>query len=138
MSNLFMQSLYEIKRYLSQDALTCSKLSASPLNQYQSSSIIRVWERDIALSCIDALWSDFLQDITVLQAASQSRAFSMFDPVDEFRLETATAFSRLLSQYSRIISSRLLGPVDLVHIRWLERANTSQIDREYITNMLNG
>ena len=106
-----------------EDALTCSQLTLKSLNMYQASSLLRVWERDIALECIDLLWSDFLQDLTVLQAACQSRAFSLFDPVDEFQLETAIAFTRLLNQYSREVSARMLGPVDMVHIRWLETAS---------------
>jgi preprotein translocase subunit SecA len=113
-------SMYETKRGVTLDALTCSHLTNEPLNTFQAAAIIRVWERDLALECIDSLWSDFLQDIAILQAASQGRAFSMFDPVDEFRLESATAFSRLLRHYSAIVSSRMLGRVDLQHIRYLE------------------
>lgn len=135
--------MYEAKRYVCHEALTCSELTHAPLNTFQSNAIIRVWERDIALACIDSLWSDFLQDVTVLQAASQSRAFSMFDPVDEFRLEAATAFTRLLRQYSHIVSSKLLGPVDLLHIRYLESSGTSsshaakhQSDKEDIKHIL--
>ena len=123
---LSLQALYEAKRCLMEEALICSQLTLKSLNMYQSNSLVRVWERDIALECIDLLWSDFLQDITVLQAACQSRAFSLFDPVDEFQLETATAFTRLLNQYSREVSARILGPVDMVHIRWLENASDSK------------
>eukprot|EP00890_Picochlorum_soloecismus_P005567 jgi/Picsp_1/6010/NSC_03364-R1_preprotein translocase subunit len=118
-----LSALYEAKRCLMEEALTCSQLTLKSLNMYQANSLVRVWERDIALECIDLLWSDFLQDITVLQAACQSRAFSLFDPVDEFHLETATAFTRLLNQYSREVSARILGPIDMVHIRWLEKAS---------------
>eukprot|EP00889_Picochlorum_renovo_P004308 jgi/Picre1/31338/NNA_006691.t1 len=100
-----LTSVYEAKRHACHEALTCSELTNAPLNAFQSNAIVRVWERDIALACIDSLWSDFLQDVTVLQAASQSRAFSMFDPVDEFRLEAATAFTRILREYSHIVSS---------------------------------
>ena len=93
------------------------------MNAFQAAAVIRVWERDAALDCIDALWSDFLQDVAVLQQASQGRAFSMFDPVDEFRLESAKAFSSLLRRYSAIVSSRLLGCVDIQHVRYLESAS---------------
>lgn len=116
--------MYETKRSLSHEALTCSKLTNEPLNPFQSSAILRLWERDIALESIDSLWSDFLQDATILQAASQSRAFSMFDPVDEFRLEAAAAFTNLLRQYSQIISTKILGPVDLNHLRYLESSGS--------------
>lgn len=119
-----------------QEAITCSQLTATPLNTFQSTGIIRLWERDVALDTLDSLWSDFLQDITVLQAASQTRAFSMFDPVDEFRLEAADAFSRLLSQYSRIVSARLLGPVDMVHVRWLDKLSSKSEDLSDINYML--
>lgn len=112
-------SMYETKRHLAHESLICSRLTEEPLNTFQAGAILRVWERDIALETIDALWSDFLQDATVLQAASQSRAFSMFDPVDEFRLEAANTFTNLLRQYSHIISSKILGPVDLMHLRYL-------------------
>ena len=118
--------MYETKRSLSLEALTCSKLTNEPLNAFQSSAILRLWERDVALESIDSLWSDFLQDATILQAASQSRAFSMFDPVDEFRLEAASAFTNLLRQYSLIISSRILGPVELAHLRYLESSGSSR------------
>lgn len=135
--------VYEAKRHACHEALTCSELTNAPLNAFQSNAIVRVWERDIALACIDSLWSDFLQDVTVLQAASQSRAFSMFDPVDEFRLEAATAFTRLLREYSHIVSSKLLGPVDLLHLRYLESSGTSrshaarqQSDKEDIRHVL--
>jgi len=119
--------MYETKRSLSLEALTCSKLTNEPLNVFQSSAILRLWERDIALESIDSLWSDFLQDATILQAASQSRAFSMFDPVDEFRLEAAATFTNLLRQYSQIISSRILGPLDLAHVRYLESSASSRV-----------
>ena len=112
-------SMYETKRHLAHESLICSRLTEEPLNTFQAGAILRVWERDVALETIDALWSDFLQDATVLQAASQSRAFSMFDPVDEFRLEAANTFTNLLRQYSHIISSKILGPVDLMHLRYL-------------------
>lgn len=138
-----LTSVYEAKRHACHEALTCSELTNAPLNAFQSNAIVRVWERDIALACIDSLWSDFLQDVTVLQAASQSRAFSMFDPVDEFRLEAATAFSRLLREYSHIVSSKLLGPVDLLHLGYLESSGTSRShaarqhsDREDISHVL--
>lgn len=118
--------MYETKRSLSQEALTCSKLTNEPLNAFQASAILRLWERDVALESIDSLWSDFLQDAAVLQAASQSRAFSMFDPVDEFRLEAAAAFTHLLRQYSQIISSKILGPIDVAHLRYLENSGSSR------------
>ena len=116
-------SMYETKRSITIDALVCSQLTAQPMNAFQAAAVIRVWERDAALDCIDALWSDFLQDVAVLQQASQGRAFSMFDPVDEFRLESAKAFSSLLRRYSAIVSSRLLGCVDIQHVRYLESAS---------------
>ena len=116
-------SMYETKRSITVEALVCSKLTTQPLNAFQAAAIVRVWERDAALDCIDSLWSDFLQDVAVLQQASQGRAFSMFDPVDEFRLESAKAFSSLLRRYSAIVSSRLLGRVDLTHLRYLETSS---------------
>ena len=112
-------SMYETKRSIAIDALVCSHLTYQPMNAFQAAAVIRVWERDAALDCIDALWSDFLQDVAVLQQASQGRAFSMFDPVDEFRLESAKAFSSLLRRHSAIVSSRLLGSVDIQHIRFV-------------------
>ena len=113
-------AMYETKRSITIEALVCSQLTSQPLNAFQAAAIIRVWERDAALDCIDSLWSDFLQDVAVLQAASQGRAFSMFDPVDEFRLESAKAFSTLLRRHSAILSSRLLGSVGVAHVRYLE------------------
>ena len=116
-------SMYETKRSITTEALVCSKLTTQPLNAFQAAAIVRVWERDAALDCIDSLWSDFLQDVSVLQQASQGRAFSMFDPVDEFRLESAKAFTSLLRRHSAIVSSRLLGRVDLMQLRWLETSS---------------
>lgn len=116
-------AMYETKRSITIDALVSSQLTSRPMNAFQAAAIIRVWERDAALECIDALWSDFLQDVGVLQQASQGRAFSMFDPVDEFRLESAKAFSSLLRRYSAIVSSRLLGKVEIDHVRYLENSS---------------
>lgn len=112
-------AMYETKRSIAIDALVCSHLTLQPMNAFQAAAVIRVWERDAALDCIDALWSDFLQDVAVLQQASQGRAFSMFDPVDEFRLESAKTFSSLLRRHSAIVSSRLLGSTDIQHIRFV-------------------
>lgn len=70
------------------------------------------------LACLDALWSDFLQDVTTLQRAALTRAFSQLDPVDEFRLEASQVFARLLTDFRRQSAVSLLGPVDLRVVEW--------------------
>lgn len=70
-------------------------------NVLQAEAAIRTWERQVLLSCLDALWADFLQDIGTLQQASQSRAFSQLDPLDEFKLESAELFTRVLGDFKR-------------------------------------
>jgi hypothetical protein len=89
-------------------------------------SILRLWERDAMLYCIDSLWTDFLQDITTLQRAAMTRAFSQLDPVDEFRLEAAGVFARLLRDFRRQSAVALLAPVDIRDLEWRASSATEQ------------
>ena len=70
------------------------------------------------LACLDALWSDFLRDVTTLQRAALTRSFSQLDPLDEFRLESGQVFARLLNDFRRQSAVALLGPVDLRVVEW--------------------
>lgn len=81
-------------------------------------SMLRLWERNAMLQCIDSLWTDFLQDITTLQRAAMTRAFSQLDPVDEFKLEAAALFARLLRDFRRQSAVALLAPVDIRDMQW--------------------
>jgi preprotein translocase subunit SecA len=88
--------------------------------------MLRLWERDIMLHCIDSLWTDFLQDISTLQRAAMTRSFSQFDPVDEFKLEAAVVFARLLRDFRRQSPVALLAPVDIRHLQWDTTYNAEQ------------
>jgi hypothetical protein len=90
-------------------------LASTPLHV---ASLLRLVERDAALGTLDALWADFLQDATTLQRAAQTRAFSQLDPVDEFRLEAAAVFARLLTDFRRQAAVVALGRVDLRDVQW--------------------
>lgn len=49
------------------------------------------WEKDILLSCLDALWADYMRDAEQLQLNVMMRSFSGLSPIDEFRLEAGAA-----------------------------------------------
>ena len=125
--NSILQLLYERKRSALATSIlhrcntvnsanrTAITATTTPLHVL---SILRLWERDVMLQCIDALWTDFLQDITTLQRAAMTRAFSQLDPVDEFRLEASVVFSRLLRDFRRQSAVALLQPVDIRDLQW--------------------
>ena len=110
--------LYELKRsmivsHLQQYRPFNDGSTMTTTTALHATSLLRIWERDVMLNALDALWTDFLQDAVVLQRAAMTRAFSQLDPVDEFRLEAAHVFARLLSDFKRQSAVGLLAPVDV-------------------------
>ncbi|KAL4521332.1 hypothetical protein Ndes2437B_g08077 [Nannochloris sp. 'desiccata'] len=99
-------------------------------------SMLRLWERNAMLQCIDSLWTDFLQDITTLQRAAMTRAFSQLDPVDEFKLEAAALFARLLRDFRRQSAVALLAPVDIRDLQW--GAYSAEEQQEHIARGRSG
>jgi hypothetical protein len=71
-----------------------------------------MWEAQALLLRLDALWADYLADIATLERAAQTRAFAQLDPLDEFRLEAAQLFARLLRDFRLQAAAAVLGPVD--------------------------
>jgi len=98
-------------------------------NPLQAESIIRLLERDALLACLDDLWADYLQDINTLQRAASTRAFSQFDPFDEFRMEANQTFSRLLYDFKRQAVVALFAPIDMSLVQHYLKFTVNRDDR---------
>lgn len=109
----FLAMAYERRR---NGLIDVARRRFAECNAHQAASVVRLVERDVLLECLDDLWADYLQDLTVLQRATATRAFSNFDALDEFRLEASRSFARLLLNFSQQAAVAALGPV---HIRAL-------------------
>ena len=130
-----LETAASLRRCLSSSASGSSVLGTdTPLH---ATSMLRLWERDAMLSCLDALWSDFLQDVTTLQRATQSRAFSQFDPVDEFKLELSVVFARLLSDFRRQAAVAVMGPVLLNEVASSHFSSMGAVMDEKVEAMVN-
>lgn len=109
--NIFVVA-YQRRRSALRQLLQSSSIGEH-CNPLQAESIIRLLERDALLACLDDLWADYLQDMNTLQRAASTRAFSQFDPIDEFRLESNQAFSRLLHDFNHQAVVAIFAPIDV-------------------------
>ena len=101
-----LQNILEVRRK--------SILETAPTafgNELQCVGSLRLVERNSLLTVLDSLWADFLHDATNLERATATRAFSMFDPVDEFRLEVSHLFAQMLTNFRREAALVSLGPI---------------------------
>jgi len=62
---------------------------------------VQVWEKEILVTTLDILWADFLADIAVLRHSAQLRVMTNFDPLNEFRVESAQLFVKLMKDHAR-------------------------------------
>lgn len=62
---------------------------------------VQVWEKEILVATLDMLWADFLADIAVLRHSAQLRVMTNFDPLNEFRVESAQLFVKLTKDHAR-------------------------------------
>lgn len=104
-SNLLQSLLEERRRKL------LAAGSATLGNELQRVGSLRLVERNNLLTVLDGLWADFLHDASTLERATATRAFSLFDPVDEFRLEAAQLFAQMLTNFRRQAVVVALGSV---------------------------
>ncbi|KAL4434485.1 hypothetical protein ABPG75_000926 [Micractinium tetrahymenae] len=60
-----------------------------------------VCERDALVARLDNLWMDFLEDVDRTRRIVSARAYSAFDPLQEFQLEASSMFAQLLLDFKQ-------------------------------------
>ncbi|GAB4815731.1 hypothetical protein N2152v2_002777 [Parachlorella kessleri] len=109
-----------VASYLNRKALLeACYMEAGAVDPLWAASVVRLWEKSLLLARLDALWADFLQDVSQLQTSANLRAFSLLDPLDEFRLHSGEAFAQLLTDFRQGVVLKSFAPLDLFQLEIL-------------------